>query len=47
MSIENNLQSGKDNNINNSKNNNYFIQFLPEGYKFAYNKNENNILIAD
>ena len=45
MSIENNIKSGKDNNGNdNNKNNEYFLQFLPKGYKYLYNKNENNVL---
>jgi FkbM family methyltransferase len=48
MSIENNHKSGKDaNGAENSANNQYFIQFLPEGYKHIYNKQENNILISE
>ena len=44
--IKNNYKSGKDINEN-SKNNKYFLEFLPKGYKYIYNKNENNILIND
>lgn len=39
MSIENN-------NVHRS-NNDYFLEFLPKGYKYAYNKADNNILIFD
>ena len=45
MSIENNIKSGKNNNgIDNSANVEYFLEFLPKGYKYSYNKGENNIL---
>ena len=48
MSIENNHKSGKDTNENeNSKNNEYFMEFLPKGYKYNYNKNDNNILTVE
>lgn len=48
MTIENNIKSGKDiNGIDNSKNNEYFLQFLPKGYKYLYNKNENNIFVYE
>ena len=48
MSIENNMKSGKNNNgIDNSANNEYFLEFLPKGYKYSYNKGENNILVYD
>ena len=48
ISIENNSKSGKDINGNeNSKNNEYFLKFLPQGYKYIYNKNNNNILIYE
>jgi len=45
ISIENNSRSGKDiNGNNNSLNNNYYLKWLPYGYKYMYNKHENNIL---
>jgi FkbM family methyltransferase len=45
MSIENNMKSGKNNNgIENSTNTDYYLEFLPKGYKYSYNKKENNIL---
>ena len=31
----------------NSKNNEYFLKFLPQGYKYIYNKDNNNILIYE
>jgi FkbM family methyltransferase len=46
MSIENNMKSGKNNNgIENSTNTDYYLEFLPKGYKYSYNKKENNILM--
>jgi FkbM family methyltransferase len=46
MSIENNMKSGKnDNGIDNSTNKEYFLEFLPKGYKYSYNKGDNNILV--
>jgi hypothetical protein len=48
FTIENNGKSGKDINGNeNSSNNEYFLQFLPKGYKYLYNKGANNILVSE
>jgi len=45
ISIENNDKSGKDNNgKNHSSNNEYYLNFLPKGYKYLYSKGQNNIL---
>jgi FkbM family methyltransferase len=46
MSIENNLGSGKDKDGNdNNKNTDYYLEFLPQGYKYVYNKGDNNVLV--
>ena len=48
ISIENNGKSGKDNNgKDNSTNNQYYLEFLPQGYKYLYNKGDNNIVIFE
>ncbi len=45
ISIENNDKSGKDSNGNDhSLNNKYYLEFLPKGYNYLYNKGQNNIL---
>lgn len=45
ISIENNDKSGKDSNGNNhSLDNKYYLEFLPKGYNYLYNKGQNNIL---
>ena len=36
-----------ENNREHQKNNNYFLEFLPNGYKHKYNKNSNNILMYE
>ena len=42
--IENNIKSGADSNGNkNADNNNYYLKFLINGYKYIKNINENNI----
>ena len=44
LSIENNIKTGQDENgKNHSLNNKYYLEFLPKGYKYLYNKNQNNI----
>ena len=44
LSIENNFKSGIDSNGNkNSVNNNYYLKFLINGYKYIKNINNNNI----
>lgn len=46
MSVENNSKSGKNSEgIEHSTNNEYFLEFLPKGYKHLYNKEANNILV--
>ena len=48
LSIENNYKSGKDINGNeNSNNNEYYLEFLPKGYKYIYNQELNNILVHE
>ena len=44
LSFENNNKTGQDENgKNHSLNNEYYLEFLPKGYKYLYNKGENNI----
>jgi len=44
LSIENNIKTGQDENgKNHSLNNEYYLEFLPKGYKYLYNKGDNNI----
>ena len=48
LSIENNIKTGQDENgKNHSLNNKYYLEFLPKGYNYIYNKGENNIFIYE
>ena len=45
ISVENNYKTGKDiNGNNNSDNKEYFLNYLPEGYRYICNKDNNNII---